>query len=129
MRTEYIRKNDQIDTISGYLVIKGSNGSGLIYADEYEAAEDGTAVIAGHRALTENEIGRLMKEADGQNHCVRWTDRSQYRVREGYGDRFYGSADSSYVEDCQENGIPVEDIEALSREWGADEVAEMLEEI
>ena len=50
-----------------------------------------------------------------------------YRVKAEYIDRFYGSADSDYVEQCQTNGIPEEDLDFLSQEWG--DLSEMLEEI
>ena len=58
--------------------------------------------------------------------------RTNYRVIETstneYIDRWYGNADSDYINDCQTYGIPQEDYELLVREWGQETVDEMTEE-
>ena len=52
----------------------------------------------------------------------------KYIVKEDCIDRFYGRADSEYVEECQNNGIPTEDIEFMLSEYGED-IYDLLEEI
>ena len=53
----------------------------------------------------------------------------KYRVKQEYVDRFYGStASTKYIEDCQKNGVPQEDIDFMAKEYG-EEVNDMLEEI
>lgn len=53
----------------------------------------------------------------------------KYIVKPEYQDEFYGRCDVEYIEQCQERGIPQEDIDHLIREWGEDAVMEMLEEL
>lgn len=53
----------------------------------------------------------------------------KYIVKAEYIDRFYGSCESEYVEQCQADGVPQEDIEFLISEWGEDVVMNMLEAI
>lgn len=53
----------------------------------------------------------------------------KYRVKEEYVDRFYGRlASTEYIDGCQENGVPQEDIDFMVREYG-EEIYDMLEEI
>lgn len=53
--------------------------------------------------------------------------RSNYRVKEEYIDVFYGSASTDVIEDWQFYGIPEDELERLTREWG--DLSEELEEI
>lgn len=66
---ETIKTGDIIDTLVGYLEVKGYNGS-IVYCDEYETTDNGEDVMTGERMLTCNEIGKIMKEVDGRNHKV-----------------------------------------------------------
>ena len=52
----------------------------------------------------------------------------KFRVKDEYADSWYGSADPEYIEKCQTEGIPVEDIAHLVREWG-EGILDQLEEI
>lgn len=52
----------------------------------------------------------------------------KYRVKREYADRWYGDADTSYIEECQKNGVPEEDIRHMVREYG-ESVLDELEEI
>lgn len=73
--TNYIKANDTINTIEGYLVVKGQNCGGLVYLDEYRVDDDGNEILSGKdRMLTLSEIGRVMKEVDGDNHNVCWAE-------------------------------------------------------
>lgn len=52
-----------------------------------------------------------------------------YRVIERYIDNWYGKeCDAEYIEQCQREGIPEEDIKHMVNEYGM-EVTELLEEI
>ena len=52
-----------------------------------------------------------------------------YRVIERYIDNWYGKeCDTEYIEKCQKEGIPEEDIKHMVNEYGM-EVTELLEEI
>lgn len=64
-----IKTGDIIDTLAGYLEVKGYNGS-IVYCEEYETNENGEDVMTGDRMLTCGEIALIMKEVDGRNHKV-----------------------------------------------------------
>lgn len=56
-------------------------------------------------------------------------EMTRYRVKDGYADSWYGGeADTDYIEECQTNGIPQEDIDHMVREYGP-EILDQLEEI
>lgn len=42
----------------------------------------------------------------------------KYTVKAEYADQIFGSAESSYVDECLQNGMPEEDVMHLVREWG-----------
>lgn len=42
----------------------------------------------------------------------------KYTVKAEYADQIFGSAESSYVDECMQNGMPEEDVMHLVREWG-----------
>ena len=52
----------------------------------------------------------------------------KYRVKTEYMDLFYGPASNEYITECQEHGIPQEDIDHMVREYG-DGILDELEEI
>ena len=56
--------------------------------------------------------------------------RSKYKVIDEYEaiERFYGNADTEYVDDCQMCGIPQHDLDFLIGEWG-ESIMDLLEEI
>lgn len=74
MRTQYITKGDTINTMAGYEVVKGYNGS-IVDTDSYEIGEDGEPEKVGERRLTLEEIGHIMREVDGLNHKVFYEER------------------------------------------------------
>ena len=74
MKREHTTKGTQIDTIDGFIVLKERNDSGLFYADEHEIDDEENAIPAGKAMLTAADIERRMKELDGRNHKVEWTD-------------------------------------------------------
>ena len=70
MITERIRVGDAITTIAGEIRVTAWNGS-IACCEEYETDPDQEKLIyVGARNLTPHEIGKLMKEIDGQNHKV-----------------------------------------------------------
>lgn len=68
MRREVIMIGTELPVEDGNIVITGSNGSGLIYADQFAVDEYGLESYIGDRSLTIPEIQLLVKAADGQNH-------------------------------------------------------------
>lgn len=81
--TNYIKVNDTINTIEGFLVVKGQNCGGLVYLDEYRVDDDGNEILnEKDRMLTLAEIGHIMKEVDGFNHDVRWAEPTKMIVNE-----------------------------------------------
>lgn len=70
MKTETISKGMEITTETGYLKVKGYNGS-IVYVDEITNDETGNEVVE-ERMLTLSEIGLMMKAVDGRNHDLRW---------------------------------------------------------
>ena len=74
MKKEIITKGTIIDTIDGFLVIEERNDGGLYKAshctfNEFTGTVEGDALL-----LTAADIERHMKEVDGRNHKVEWTD-------------------------------------------------------
>lgn len=54
---------------------------------------------------------------------------TKYRVKNEYIDNWYGGeADLDYINECQTNGLPQEDIDHMVREYG-NEVLDQLEEV
>ena len=51
-----------------------------------------------------------------------------YRVKQEYVDMFYGPCSVEYIEECQQHGVPQEDIDHMVREYG-DGIMDELEEI
>lgn len=89
MKKKSIRINDRIDTLEGYIIIKGRHSEKEAWADNYVSGWDDEKdeptdemVKDGERLLTMNEIANLMHEADGQLHEVFWTPRFAIRDRE-----------------------------------------------
>lgn len=69
--TEWLKVGDTVNTLAGWLVITGFNGS-IAYCDEFEDGEE-TSV---ETMLTPEEIGHRMRELDGKNHHVAIDDPS-----------------------------------------------------
>ena len=74
MKKHYIKKGDTINTMAGYEVVTGYNGS-IVYTDSYEIGEDEEPEKVGERRLTLEEIGHIMREVDGLNHKVFYEER------------------------------------------------------
>lgn len=74
MKADIIRKGTRIDTIDGYEIVTGFNGS-IVYTDSYQLNDEGTDVyLAGEGRLTISDIEHKMKEVDGLNHSVRYEE-------------------------------------------------------
>lgn len=69
MKATYIRKGDEFDTVSGYEVVTAVR-NGFAHTASYEVQDNGEMEYSGKRMLTAAEIGRLMKEVDGENHTI-----------------------------------------------------------
>lgn len=63
--TEWLKVGDTVNTLVGWLVITGFNGS-IAYCDEFEDGEE----IPEGLMLTPEEIGHKMREIDGENHHI-----------------------------------------------------------
>lgn len=73
MQKIHIGKGSKIDTISGYIIVTGYNGS-IVDCDEYVINDNGEPKKTDERRLTLFEIGHLMKEVDGLNYRIFWKD-------------------------------------------------------
>lgn len=69
MKATYIRKGDEIETVGGFEVVTAVR-NGFAHTESYEVCDNGEMDRVGTRMLTAAEIGRLMKEVDGQNHMI-----------------------------------------------------------
>lgn len=65
IRTEWLKVGDTVNTIFGWLVITGFNGS-IVYCDEFEDGEE----IPEETILTPEEIGNRMRAIDGEQHHI-----------------------------------------------------------
>lgn len=83
-------------------------------------ADDREELIAEY-GLTDEEADAICAELAG------FDAPKKYRVKEEHVATFYGNADAATIEDYQTNGIPEEDLEQLTREWG--DLSDVLEEI
>lgn len=75
MRIEIIRKGTRIETIDGYEIVTGFNGS-IVYTDSYKVGNNDEVYLDGEGRLTYSDIEHLMKEVDGLNHKVRYEEES-----------------------------------------------------
>lgn len=67
---EHITNGSRIETISGYYIVTGWNGS-IVYLDEYEPNDlDTDCIKTGESRLTLSELERVMKDFDGNNHSL-----------------------------------------------------------
>lgn len=73
MKREIITKGTRLDTIYGYEVVTGYNGS-VVYTDTYEVLEGEEPYKIRESMLTYSDINARLKEVDGLNHNVRYEE-------------------------------------------------------
>lgn len=76
MKREIITKGTKIDTIYGYEIVTGYNGS-VVYTDTYEILDDEEPYKLRESMLTYSDINARMKEVDGRNHSVRYEEAEE----------------------------------------------------
>jgi len=81
MITTRIGRGDIIDTQYGFVCIEGRNDGGLFVVVEYEFDDDEFGNNNGNQYVTQDkllltaaDIERRLKELDGKNHRIVWTD-------------------------------------------------------
>lgn len=65
-----ITAGTELPTAAGYMIIKGFNDAGLVYAEEFTIDEEGNEGNPQERRLTTSEIAHELKAIDGLNHTV-----------------------------------------------------------